>query len=304
MHTKNRVPVKKAFRPALLIAAGLSLWLGAAPARPALAANSNDAIVGREPWPGQRTIMVLPMQLGEGWNADRTSGQLLLRPAQEALVRILQSTGKFSVITPHRFNPVLMRAVQDKLITKAELLELEANPGIGPASQLLSKITFGQVPLVTLFTLEEVRASNVKNRGVVQMQVLGRLYDINNPVALKTVAVTSDAVQTRGKQTILDTAALAAANAFAIAVPQFIEPLPDISFAAVAPTTPPSTGGMAPPAGTVPIVPPDNGVPPSAMEEPPLRGSSSDIPPVSIPKLPPPSPPLGIGVPGATTVGR
>ncbi len=183
-----------------------------------------------EPWPGRRVLLLLPLQLGPGFNADRSFGQAILSRAEALLQEQLDATGKFSVIRAHRFSPLIQRALQEKRLTEAQADDaIKAPPdgSVAAATAFLKQFTFDQVPLIAQFNLEQVRESGSPDRPGVQAQVSGRLYELDNPVALKAPVMTSNTV-TKGRNNIdryLDAARLA----FGDVATEFTAPLEDIA---------------------------------------------------------------------------
>src|SRR5689334_3144615 len=107
-----------AARYGLLMAAAASGFF-AAPSKPVHAKPA--AVSTAEVWPGRRVVLLLPLKLSDNWNADPLWGQRLLKPSEHRLRSALESTGKFSVIQTYQFDPVLQRAMQEKLIDKAQV---------------------------------------------------------------------------------------------------------------------------------------------------------------------------------------
>ncbi|HEX8832831.1 MAG TPA: hypothetical protein VF719_01460 [Abditibacteriaceae bacterium] len=253
-----------------------------------------------EPWRGQRVLLLLPLQLGEGWNVDRAFGTALLPDAEQALQDMLQKTGKFSVIEPHRFNPILQRATQEKRITTDQLTTLVTTPTLENARIVLSKIAFDQPPMIAQFVLEEMRFSGADKNAKVQLQVSGRLYELGNPVAIKSTVITSNA-QNASRVSV---GTLAAANdAFARSIAEFVAPIPEIQVVPPAPVAP--TPVVTPtPVVPVPVVPVAPVVTVPLPGDVAIAGSSSRNPSDLVPQLPAPMPPLGINVPNSPSTGR
>lgn len=216
---------------------GIALFVmavaGLLPVLPASAAPRES--VAREVWPGRRVVLLLPLQLSDNWNADPAWGQTLLRSAEFHLRRALEDTGKFSVVQPYRFDPILQRALQEKRggIAKDQVDELIDKPSLQSASGVLANLGFELTPLIADFRLEEVRASGSAKAPAVQVQVLGKLYDLNSQEANQTKVFTSDPIRTQGSQ--FDTVILAAANAFKMVSREFVKPPADVALPRVEP---------------------------------------------------------------------
>ncbi len=222
-----------------------------------------------EPWPGRRVLLLLPLQLGPGFNADHSFGEAILSRAEALLQEQLDATGKFSVIRAHRFSPMIQRALQEKRLTEAQADDaIKDRVDTTTATAFLKQFTFDQVPLIAQFSLEEVRASGTFQRPGVQAQVAGRLYELDNPVALKAPVLTSNPI-TKGRNNI-DRYLDAAREAFGDVAAEFTAPLEDI----VLPRTEPTGASARPDAAAAMGMPavvnaaPDAGTPAATPAQP------------------------------------
>jgi hypothetical protein len=288
------------------------------------AAPKKAKSAGIEPWAGRRVVLLLPLQLGEGWNADRNFGTAILPRAEQLLQEQLQKTGKFSVIQANRSNPLIQRGLQEKRLTEDQVKTLTDTPSVENATTFLSQFAFERPAMIVEFRLEEVRAAGDATRPSVQAQVSGRLYQLGNGVATKSPVVTSEAV--RAGRNNIDRYLGAADNAFMLAAAEMVAPLEDIALPMVIPTPAPAANGTgangaasgeAPTAGATgpaTVVPeaPTPVTPPAPAPAPapnvvlpgntPITGSSSRASSAgAVPQLPAARPPLGITVPGAAT---
>jgi hypothetical protein len=258
-----------------------------------------------EPWPGRRVVLLLPLQLGAGFNADRDFGQAILTRAEQNLQAQLEKTGKFSVIQGYRFNPLIQRALQEKRLTEEQVTNLGQTPSVENATTVLNQFTFDRTPMIAQFSLEEVRSSGTAERPSVQAQVSGRLYELGNQVAFKSPVITSDPVQT-GRNNI-ERYLGAADNAFMQIAAEMVAPLEDIQLPA-APETTPATG--TPEAGTTPAPTPTTPAPAAATPTPaapanpvtlpgdtPIAGASSRGSASAVPQAPAAQQPSSITVP-------
>lgn len=260
-----------------------------------------------EAWPGQRVIFLLPLQLGAGWNVDPVFGKAILDDAEQRLKDVLQRTNKFSVVEAHRYNPILVRAVQDKRITSDQMNDLVQNPSVENARIVLAKLdtSFDQQPLIGEFALEEVRVDAAKDGGV-QVQISAKLYELGGAGADKTTVVTSDTVSGGARNSAKVVGA--ATNAFATAAAEFIKPLDVDELIVTTSQAPeaPAEGATAEAPATAPAAPAPAPVPANTVVLPgdvPIAGSSTrgrDV----VPQLPAAQPPLGINVPNTPTAGR
>lgn len=239
-----------------LAAAACSISLmssGQAAPKPA-AAPPTEQLFGRAPWPAQRVIILLPLQFGPGWNLDRDKAASLLPIAEQKLQQALQRTGKFSTSQVHRYNPIFLRRIKDRpltteeklgtpgdevLLTKEDFDALVANPTLPGLQAALASLRFDQAPLIAQFMMEEVTTEMGSPSPVVMAQVTGKLFEYNNPIAVKTVVVTSDPVplyiaRKVGKKTLMvrrsasDRILVAADNSFMQIAREFVKPVDDI----------------------------------------------------------------------------
>lgn len=293
--------------PRRILTAALALTLGVVMAAPSAFAQKRSRTVGLEAWRGQRVLMLLPLQLGEAFNVDRAFGTALLPEAEQSLQTMLQQTGKFSVMEPHRFNPVLQRALAEKAITNPELTALVNTPTLENARVVLAKISFDRPAMIAQFVVEEVRLGGTAKNTSVQAQVSGRLYEMGNPQALKTTVITSNSQ--RGKNVTASTLA-ALDDSFRRSVAEFVAPIEEIQLALPAPVEPAPAPAPAPvpaepaPAPAEPVVeaPPSNVTLPGDVSM--IGASSRGVPASGVPQLPSATPPLGINVPNAPTTER
>jgi hypothetical protein len=250
-----------------------------------------------EAWPGQRVLLLLPLQLGAGFNVDRAFGQAILSQAESSLQAALQKTGKFSVIEAHTHNPILQRALSERRITPEQLKTLvtsaasnDEKAALDSARLVLGLIGFDQPPMIARFALEEVRLSGTEKNTQVQTQVSGRLYELTNPVAIKSTVITSNAQRARR---VSQATLAAAADAFAMTAGEFTAPIPEVTLELPATAAPVAEPATPAPVAT-PAVPAPTQTPASKVTLPgdvPIAGASSRLPSdvVSRPAAPAPA---------------
>ncbi|MDF2439362.1 MAG: hypothetical protein JWN98_346 [Abditibacteriota bacterium] len=299
----GRSPILRRGLAALAISGVLlSPVLTVAPAQAAKAKKGT----GIEPWQGRRVLLLLPLQLGEGFNADRNFGQAILSRAESLLQQQLQATGKFSVIQAHRFSPLIQRGLQEKRLTQAQVDDYLKAQTLENANTFLGQFVFERPAMIADFRLEEVRSISDPKRPSVQVQVSGRLYEAGNPIAVKSPVFTSEPARTG--QNNIERFLGAADNAFMQAAMEMVAPLEDIQLPAAEPTpvaadAPAATPGTATPAPAAPnaVAPSAAGSAPSGVTLPgdrPITGASGSGT-GAVPQLPPAQPPLGLTVPNA-----
>ncbi len=149
---------------------------------------------GAPPWPQQRVVLLLPLQLGAGWNLDQDKAKPLLKPAEAMLQLALQKTGKFSTIQLHRYNSIVLRGVQEKLITKEEADALVASPTLEGVQKLLAGMEFLQRPLIAQVTLDEANVDVGTPSATLTTTATGKLYEADSAQPIREVVVTSKTV--------------------------------------------------------------------------------------------------------------
>jgi hypothetical protein len=201
--------------------------------------NNASQMFGREPWPAQRVILLLPLQFGTGWNVDRERAAFILPDAEQKLQQALQRTGKFSTTQLHRYNSIFLRAVQEKALTKEQVSSLLAAPTVDAVQAAMGKIHFDQPPLIAEVTMDEVTTEAGAPIPTVRAQVTGKLYEVSDPTPVKSVVVTSAAqplyyAAKRGKNPVYvrrsaaERILTAADNAFGQIATEFVKPLEEI----------------------------------------------------------------------------
>lgn len=210
---------------------------------PAMAAPKQappDYFRNRQQWPNQRVVLILPLQFGASWNLDKKKADFILPEAEQKLQQALQRTGKFSTTQVHRYNPTLLRAVQDKLLTKEQVDAIVAAPTLTNVQEALGKLSFDQPPLIADFSMDEITTQAGSPNPTVSAQVTGKLYEVNDPTPIKTVVVTSEPQllyymrKQKGKTVYVryssgDRILHAADNAFVQIAREFVKPLEDIA---------------------------------------------------------------------------
>lgn len=258
--------INKQTRGALAVFCAVSAILpGVAFAAPQNAATAETEFFGSEPWPAQRVVVLMPLQLGPSWNLDKTKSTPLLHEAEAELQRALQRTGKFSTTQLHRYNPIILRSVQEKLLTKEQADALLAAPTLDGVQKALAPMRFDQAPLIAQVTLDEAIVAAGSPTATVSTKATGRLYEANNPQPIREVVVSSVPeplykVQKRRGNTVLvqqspRTRILKAAeDSFNQIARDFVRPIEDITLPdAVLPA--PVTGTVVVPAPALIEVP-------------------------------------------------
>ena len=279
----------------------------------AIAARKGPRLL--QAWPGRRVVLLLPVHLSDHLNIPQDFAEALVPTEQVYLRDALEGTGKLSVIMPFKFNPVLVRAVQEKRVSQDELNTFLGNPTVDGGRDLLGKITFDQAPLIADFTLEEIRPGGTTANPTLQVQITGHLYSLESPDATpKTVVITSDSVKQRA--TTAEAILEAVANAFGQAAGELVRGPEDLQLARPEPVrSQPAPKPVATPKPTpvpteAPTPAPTEAPTPTPVPTPatavtqvmpsapmPGAGGNSSNPPV----LPAPAPPLGITVPQTPT---
>ena len=239
---KNLLPSKRALLCLGAICAGSTLL-----AASAFGAPDNDEkmmaegeFYGSPPWPVQRVVLLMPLQLGAGWNLDKEKSAPLLKPAEAELQLALQKTGKFSTVQWHRYNPIILRGIQEKLLTKEEADALLAAPTIEGVQKALNPMQFQQRPLIAQVTLDETTVAAGTPSATVTTTATGKLYEVDNPQPIREVVVTSKALplyrmeKRKGKDVLIRRSARqrilkAATDSFEKIAAEFVRPIEDIT---------------------------------------------------------------------------
>ena len=210
-------------RRAAFVAAGV-LSLGAV-CGPALISPAQAAPVAKnvlEIWPGQRVLLILPITIGPDWNGGAELGQATTALVRPDLQQALSQTGKFSTISPYRFDPILRRAVADSRLSDDVITPFVDAPTLETAAPVFAELNFDQVPMATQVQLEELRVGGTDKKPTLQMQISAKLYEIGAQGGTQTrsIVVTSDAVEGRTPE---DRLRNAAANAFTQIADYFVK---------------------------------------------------------------------------------
>lgn len=221
----------------------------------------NQPTYGEEPWPAQRVVVLLPLLLGEQWNVDRVRTVPLLPDAEARAQLALQRTGKFSTTQVHRYNPLVLRAVQEKLITKEEADALIAAPTLAGLQGVLGKMQFEQAPLIAQISLDKIARTSGPASNLTATAT-GRLYEASSAQPIREAVVTSreyplyNRQKQKGKQVLVqrnpsERLLSAAEGAFDLLARDFVRPIPSIILPEPVITTP-VMGTVVVPAGTPP----------------------------------------------------
>ncbi|MEO6906878.1 MAG: hypothetical protein ABI210_03215 [Abditibacteriaceae bacterium] len=204
MTTHKSTFVKRYFTKVIAPLAALALIapmvLGTAQAAPELTIRSApiSGFHAPESWYGSRPLLLLPLQYGPDFNVDQKQFQTLFPYAEQAIQTELMQTEKLSVFQVNDHSPVLMRAVLDEKITQDQLDTLIKSPTLENANTILSAMQFDAPPMIAIFSLGKITTyslppkHNKPQAPIVQAQVTGMLYNMNNTTAIKSVVMTSD----------------------------------------------------------------------------------------------------------------
>ena len=255
-----------------------------------------------EIWPGQRVVMILPLSIGSDFQGGEELGRALILLVQQDLQNAVARTGKFSVMTPYRFDPILRRGVLENQLADADVTNLLNTPSLENAQNILGKLRFDQPSMVLESKIEELRVGGTAKQPTVQLQVSGRLYEVGGAGTPKNVVVTSRSFAGRTPEIRLQSAA---AQAFSELAARLVEPPASFQLPAPVIVTPtPAPTATAPVAPTRPSAPAPIFIPPSNVEVKPPSALSPEAGAAFVPQLPPAQPPLNIAVGEATAGAR
>ncbi len=250
-----------------------------------------------ELWPGQRVLLVLPLQIGPDWNGGPELAEAVKPLVRPYVQQALTDTGKFSITLPYRFDPILQRAAVENRISPDIITPFLEAPSLASAQPVFTNLKFEQVPMVAEIQLEEIRVGGTAKKPTAQVQMSGKLYEIGGSGPFRSVVVTSDAMEGRTPEARLQAAASNASRQIAalfVQAPDTFK-LPDSLQIKEDPQ--PATGAdnktPAPPKAMTPTTP--------AMQP---NGTAPRNGLSPIPVLPPTTPPLGVDPGGEKALDR
>lgn len=233
--------IYKALCPVAAVALAVPLMTGNAQAATDKTPRSApiSGFLPPQAWHGQRPLLLLPLQYGSDFNLDQKQFATISSYAEQAIQAELQNTGKLSVFQVSAHSPALMRAVLDEKVTQDQVNTLVKSPTLENANTVLSGMQFDKAPLIAVFSVGKITTYSVPPRGrtpqppVVQAELTGQLYDLNNTTPIKTVVITSD-VNPRSEQGYgpNDRILLAIDNAATKVAEQFVAPVPQVDLPA------------------------------------------------------------------------
>ncbi len=254
-----KMQIRAAFGMACVASVLLGGMTQAAPRKAPVSMVVEDESIGEEPWAEQRVVLLMPLQLGPGWNLDKTKSSKLLSEAEGKLQLALQRTGKLSTTQLHRYNPLILRGVQEKLYTKEQAAALIATPTVDGLQKALAPMRFDQEPLIAVVTLDEVATQPGESNTDVVLTATGKLYDMSSATPIREVIVTSRGYslykqdKRKGKRVLIrrtprERLMLAADSAFTRIAEDFVRPIDGIAWPESLTTLP--TGAIVVPNGT------------------------------------------------------
>ncbi|HVF85525.1 MAG TPA: hypothetical protein VM821_06065, partial [Abditibacteriaceae bacterium] len=179
-----------------------------------------------QPMRSRRVAMVLPLRTGENWKAAPEFTQSFLRQMDVALRRALSNTGRFTTLEVRRFNPVLMRAVQDGVATSDDLDTLLTQPTTPNASVFLSKITFNKAPLHTFSEPAVIHSFVLENMTIadnaLSVKMTGRMYSADGQTALRSLSATTTVPLGMAGADVLASASTAGTTAINRVIAEFL----------------------------------------------------------------------------------
>lgn len=228
----------------------------------------------------------------------------------------LQDTGKFSVIRPYKFDPLLTRAVNEAAgqgLTADLASDFITTPSLGNSQNILGQLGLEQPGMVAQVVIQSLKVGGTQESPTVQLSMRGDLYEASSPAPFRTITVTSrpfegktpeDRLRAAAGQVFSDIAA-----AFVAPPSEFQLPLPPASAAGLMTGATPGAA-MTPPTGSKPMTPAGNttspAMPPSTAPMPTPPVSVAPVTPQTpngtigtplVPQLPGSTPPLGVNVP-------
>lgn len=222
------------------------------------AKKRDDTVPKLQLWPGQRVTVVLPTTLGADWNNDPQLGTAILPVIAPELQNALIRTQKFSLTLPYRFDPILLRAQQERRVAPSDLDVYLGAPTIQSVQPVMGKFSFDQPFMVVETKLEALTISGTPKQPLVSVKVSGTMYE--GSTVVRRAVVTSRSFGGKTPEARLMAAAAQAfddlADQFVTAPPSFELPLPIVPTPTPAPAKTASGKATKPDANTKPAVAP------------------------------------------------
>jgi len=137
------------------------------------------------------------------------------------LSRALQNTGKFSLISPYRFDPILRRGQNEQQISDEDLTTFVTTPTLEGAQSVLPKLSLDQPGMIAQITLENLQVGGTPQSPTVTVRMHGDLYQVPNA----TLTTSADAPAGTDASAATTTPAPAPANPTAPPAPQLFRTL-------------------------------------------------------------------------------
>ena len=228
----------------------------------------------------------------------------------------LQATGKFSVIRPYKFDPLLTRAVNESAgqgLTQDAANNFVTEPSLDNAQAFLGQVGLEQPGMVARVFIQSLKVGGTPEMPTVQLSMRGALYEASYPTPttspFRSINVTSRPFTGKTPEDRLVAAANQAfsdiAAAFVAPPAEFQLPLPPAAAPGMMTGATPGGGGtMTPSTGTKPMTPGGGATPSMPMPTPsvpvapviPQTPNGTTGTPL-VPQLPGSTPPLGVNVP-------
>jgi len=124
-----------------------------------------------------------------------TSGSNELATALVPLVsgglsRALQNTGKFSLISPYKFDPILRRALAESQISDDDLSTFIFTPTLESAQAVLPKLSLDQPGMVARVNLENLQVGGTSAAPTAQVRMRAELFEVPLQIVPPSAPVT------------------------------------------------------------------------------------------------------------------
>ena len=97
------------------------------------------------------------------------------------LSNALKRTGKFSIVLPYKFDPLLRRGLAESAISDDDLSGFVLTPSLSSAQTVLSKLSLDQPGMVAQVRLESLQVGGTPQSPSVQVRMHGDLYEVQPP---------------------------------------------------------------------------------------------------------------------------
>jgi len=168
------------------------------------------------PAPADGSLAAAPISSATGTSGSDELANALVPLVSGQMSRALQNTGKFSLISPYRFDPILRRGQGEQQISDDDLTTFVTTPTLEGAQSVLPKLSLDQPGMVARITLENLQVGGTPQSPTVTVRMHGDLYQVPNA----TPTTSADASAATATDASAATTTPVPANPTALPAPQ------------------------------------------------------------------------------------